>query len=203
MNPKVLCRLLLALLLFAASISMLKAQQSSSEARVERKYVSGRTIRMHLNAGGYEITGTDSNAIVVTYNGGSAENTKKIKVNIQTGDSVAEIWVQETPPSNFHATIEVPRRSDLWVRLTAGELKVEGIEGNKDIEAHAGEVEIQIAHPEDYGHRDISVTTGSIDAPAFDISKGGLWRSFRENRAGKYALHVHVAAGEVTLSGTL
>src|SRR5690348_2848661 len=203
MNPSVLCRLLLALLLFAATISRLTAQQSSSESRVERKYVSGGTIRMHLNAGGYDIMGTDSNAIVVTYNGGSLEKTRKIKVNIQTGDSVAELWVKETPHSNFHAAIEVPRRSDLWIRLTAGDLKVGDIEGNKDVEVYAGEVEIRIAHPEDYGHRDISVTTGSIDAPAFDISKGGLWRSFRENRAGKYALHVHVAAGEVTLSGTL
>jgi|SRR5690348_12873031 len=97
MNPSVLCRLLLALLLFAATISRLTAQQSSSESRVERKYVSGGTIRMHLNAGGYDITGTDSNAIVVTYNGGSL----KIKVNIQTGDSVAELWVKETPQQQF------------------------------------------------------------------------------------------------------
>jgi len=97
----------------------------------------------------------------------------------------------------------VPRHSDLWVRLTAGDMKIESIEGNKDVEAHAGDLEIQIAHPEEYGYRDASVLAGDIDASAFNISKEGLFRSFQQKGPGKYRLHAHLGAGDLTIRESL
>ena len=82
-------------------------------------------------------------------------------------------------------------------------MKIEGIEGNKDVEAHAGDLEIQIAHPEEYGHRDASVLAGDIDASAFNISKEGLFRSFHQKGPGKYRLHAHLGAGDLTIRESL
>ena len=89
----------------------------------------------------------------------------------------------------------------MWTRLSAGDLTIKGVEGDKDVECRAGDVDIEVAHPEDYRHRDASVLAGSIDASAFNVSKDGLWRSFQQDGAGKYRLHVHLAAGDVTLRG--
>jgi hypothetical protein len=104
------------------------------------------------------------------------------------------------PQGNFHATIEVPRKSNLWVRLTAGDLKIEAIEGDKNLEVWAGEIDVEIPHPEEYGHHDASVTMGGLDASAFEVSKGGMFRSFEQQGPGKYRFHARVVTGSIDAS---
>ena len=87
--------------------------------------------------------------------------------------------------------------------MFAGEVVIEGVEGDKDVEVDAGRIEIKIPYPEEYGKRDASVRAGSIEASAFDVSKGGLFRSFEQKGPGKYRLHAHVATGEIDFPGPL
>ena len=177
-----------------AIAAMVQAQEAVTEGHKEQKFLRGNLIRLHLSAGGYTISGTDSDVITVTYG-----EPQTVRVDIKTADSAADVSVGNTPHSNFHARIEVPRRSDLWVRLSAGELKVEDVEGNKDVESRAGDVDIELSDPDDYGYRDTSVTAGSLDATAFNVSKGGLFRSYHQDGTGKYRLHAHVGAGDLTI----
>ena len=157
---------------------------------------------MHLEAGGYTITPTDSENIVVTCGAHTEEQLKRVKVEIKATAASADVYVSGTPHNNFKATIEVPRHSNLWARLSAGELDVEDLEGDKNLEVLAGRIQIDIPHSELYGHRDASVTTGSIESSAFDVSKGGLFRSFEQQGPGKYRLHAHVMTGEIDLRGS-
>jgi len=190
------------ILLVVFSSVALHAQQNPYQTGVQQKFVSGGTIRLHLEAGGYIINPTDSDNVVVTYHANSAKQLSRVKVEIRTGVSSADVYVSNTPNNKFGATIEVPRHSNLWARLTAGQLDVEDMEGDKDIELWAGQLDIEIPHPEAYGHRDASVIAGSLDASAFNVSKGGLFRSFNEQGPGKYRLHAHVTTGEIDLRGT-
>ena len=180
--------------------NLLHAQQAL-ETSAQQKFISGGTIRLHLEAGGYTIIPADFENIVVTCRAHTEEQLKRVKVEIRPTASSADVYVSETPHNNFQATIEVPRHSNLWARLSAGELHVEDLEGDKNLEVLAGRIEIDIPHPELYGHRDASVTTGSIESSAFDVSKGGLFRSFEQQGPGKYRLHAHVMAGEIDLRG--
>lgn len=43
------------------------------------------------------------------------------------------------------------------------------------------------------------VNSGQVDAAAFDVSKGGLFRSFSKEGPGRYRLHTHIGAGQLTL----
>jgi hypothetical protein len=178
------------------------SEQHSAQHFAQQEFVSGGTIRLHLEAGGYTIIPGDSENIVVDCRAPSEEQLKRVKVEIKRTGASADIYVSETPSNDFHATIEVPRRSNLWVRLSAGELAVEDVEGDKDVRLFAGRIQIDVPHPELYGHRDASVMTGSIEATAFDVSKDGLFRSFEQNGPGKYSLHVHVITGEIELRGS-
>ena len=178
---------------------LLHAQHATS---AQQKFISGGTIRLHLEAGGYSITSSVSENIVVTCRAHTEEQLKRVKVEIKATAASADVYVSETPHSNFQATIEVPRHSNIWARLSAGELDVEGIEGDKNLEVRAGRLQIDIPHPELYGHRDASVMTGSIEASAFGVSKGGLFRSFEQQGPGTYRLHAHVMTGEIDLRGT-
>jgi hypothetical protein len=192
---------MILLALLTSSVA-LHAEQNPYENTVQQKFAPGSTIRLHLEAGGYTISPTDSGNIVVTYHAKSSRQLSDVKVEIKPSASTAEVHVSHTPNSNFSATIEVPRQSNLWVRLTAGQLDVENVDGDKDIEISAGQLDIEIPHPEAYGHRDASVLAGSVEASAFNVSKGGLFRSFQEQGPGKYRLHARVTTGEIDLRGT-
>jgi hypothetical protein len=189
-------------LLLLISSAALYAQPNSYQTGVQQKFAPGGTIRLHLEAGGYTISPTDSDNIIVTYHANSASRLGRVKVEIKPAATTADVDVSNTPNNHFNATIEVPRHSNLWVRLSAGQLDVEDVDGDKDIEMWAGQLNIEILHPEVYGHRDASVTAGSLEASAFNVSKGGLFRSFHDNGPGKYRLHAHVTTGEIDLRGT-
>jgi len=176
--------------------------QHTLDTSAQQKFISGGTIRLHLEAGGYTVTAGDSENIVVTCVARTEEQLKRVKVEIKPTAASADVYVSETPHNNFQATIEVPRHSNLWARLSAGELDIESVEGDKNVEVRAGRIQIDIPHPEQYGHRDASVMTGSIESSAFDVSKGGLFRSFEQQGPGKYRLHAHVMTGEIDLRGS-
>jgi hypothetical protein len=178
--------------LFAAN-----AQSNPYEKVVQQPFASGGTIRLHLEAGGYTIKASSSDNIVVTYPPNPNGESRDVHVEIKPSPSRADVYIRNTPHNNFNATIEVPKRSNLWVRLSAGQLDIEALEGDKDIELSAGQINIDIPNPDAYGHRDASVLAGSLEASAFHISKGGLFRSFRQSGPGRYSFHAHVTAGEI------
>ncbi|HEV2112954.1 MAG TPA: hypothetical protein VGR50_02320 [Terriglobales bacterium] len=181
-----------------AAAGPLQASDRSHDIVAQQQFGSGGKVEVELTSGAYVIAGTDSDSIAVTYGCDSPRALRQVKVNINTTGSTARITVADTPQSNFHAVIELPRRSALWVRLTAGDLRIEGLQGDKDIEGNAGNIEVEVPHPDEYGHRDASVLAGDLDASVFNISTGGLLRSFRQNGPGKYRLHAHLMAGNIS-----
>jgi hypothetical protein len=187
----------LSVLFLLAPLAVLNAQSNSYEKVVQQPFASGGTIRLHLEAGGYTIKAASSDNIVVTYPPNPNGESRSVRVEIKTTATRADVYVRNTPHNNFSATIEVPRHSNLWARLSAGELSIEDVEGDKDVELWAGQINIDVPHPDVYGHRDGSVLAGSLEASAFNISKGGLFRSFRQEGPGRYRFHAHVTSGEI------
>ncbi len=191
----------IVLLLLFLSSGLAAGQQKPFEAQVQEKFAPGGFIRLHLSPGGYKVTSGDANAIIINYTARNSDDLKRVKVKIRADASTADVYVSDTPHNNFQATIEVPPRSDLRARMVAGEIVIDGVEGSKDVEVDFGRIEVKIPKPQEYGHRDASVRAGSIEASAFDVSKGGLFRSFEQTGPGEYRLHAHVATGEIDLRG--
>jgi hypothetical protein len=69
---------------------------------------------------------------------------------------------------------------------------------NKDVELSAGDLNIAVGNAADYSHVDASVMSGDLEAAPFK-SHGGLFRSFEKSGSGRYRLHTHVGAGDLTL----
>src|SRR5262249_31325440 len=112
-----------------------------------------------------------------------------------TGD----LTISGGPTEHLEIVVEVPKVSGLFVRMPFGELTLDGITGDKDVELHAGELNVSVGNAADYAHVDASVLSGDIDADPFGESHGGLFRSFAKSGSGKFKLHVHVGAGELSL----
>jgi hypothetical protein len=172
-----------------------QSQVEGTAKVTEKPFVSGGKIEIQLSAGSYTVRSGDGNAIRVTLGG----NVGTTKVDVTTNDAQASVSVKETPNNNFQATIEVPKGADLVVRLTAGDLKVEAIDGNKDIESNAGNVDIVTGDSSDYASVDASVKAGDLNAGAFGESQSGLFRSFTWSGKGKYTLRARLMAGNLTL----
>jgi hypothetical protein len=157
--------------------------------------VSGGTIEMQLDGGNYEVRAGADDGIRVALSG----NSGQAKAAVDTNGTRADIKVTDTPHSNFRATIEVPATSNLRIRLSGGNLTIGAIKGNKDVESQAGNTEIAVGNPDDYGNVDVSVTVGNIESDSFGGSKSGLMPSLKWTGPGKYAIHAHSGAGNLTL----
>lgn len=162
---------------------------------VEAKFVSGGRIRMDLCSSGIQIVGTDEPALRVSYH----PERDNVRVRMQVSGDRADLRLTGCPHNNFHARIEIPKSSALYVRMLAGQLDVEDVTGDKDVELSFGQLNLDVGKTEQYARVDASVNSGEINASAFDVEKGGLFRSFDQRGPGKYRLHAHVGAGQVDL----
>ena len=162
-------------------------------------FVSGGQLRMHIRSGELRVIGSDENKIRVNYSGKNGSKTSDVTVSLKTVGNNAELRVSGGPHNDFRIEIQVPKNSGLYLRMPAGDLEVNGLTGDKDVEIHAGDMTLGVGKADDYGHVDASVNAGDLDAQPFGVSKGGLFRSFDKHGGGKYRLHAHVGAGDLVL----
>jgi len=162
-------------------------------------FPSGGHLRLHLRSGEFRIVGRESNRLAVQLNGRNADDARDLTVRFRRSGNDADVRVFGGPKNNLEVTIEVPNYTVLFVRMPAGDLSIEGVSGDKDVELHAGDLTIAVGNAADYRHVDASVMAGDLEAAPFAESHGGLFRSFEKRGSGRYKLHVHVGAGDLTL----
>jgi hypothetical protein len=176
------------------------SHQGQSSDSLERPFAGGGRITMDLSAGEYRIEGGRDDRIRINWSARDARRLRDSVVRTEIQGSDARVTTDG--PKHFRAMIEVPARSHLYVRLTAGELALRGVEGDKDVELHAGELDLDVGRAEDYGRVDAGVWAGELQATPYQISKEGLFRSFEWRGQGKYRLHAHLKAGELRLTSS-
>jgi hypothetical protein len=189
---------MVALFLFATLGFAQTKNTSTTPDRYEFGFNSGGKLRMELGAGDVEIVGSKENEVIVTYTTSKPEQAKDVRVEADMKDAWGTLKVHG-PHNNFHYTIQIPEKTNLYVRISAGDLKISGIEGNKDVESHAGDLTIALDDPKKYGEVDASVKVGDLNLPAFNVSKGGMFRSWKRSEKGEYQLHAHLGAGDLTV----
>ena len=168
---------------------------SAPKVEADKPFALGGRITLTLAAGGYDVRASSDGHIRVTLD----RDIGDTKVDVTVTDDHAEVIVKDTPQRNFHAIIEVPKTSDLVAHLTAGELMMASITGNKDIENLAGNVIVNVGDPSEYGEVDAQLKAGDIDASAFGGSKSGLLPHFTWSGQGKFKLRASLGAGNLVL----
>ena len=194
---------LLSLAVF--STPLLMAQSKKIEAtdlpehpfRVD--YSSGSQMSLRLRSGDVRVVGKEGNQIAVRVEARDMERAREVKVYFERFENSAELRVSGGPKDNLQIIIEVPRNTGLFVRMPAGQLEISDVTGDKDVQLHAGELILHVGDPADYSHVDASVISGGLEAPPFHEDHGGLFRSFQKSGNGRYRLHAHVGAGDLTL----
>ena len=181
----------------SAALAMLLAGTVAEAKVTERAFMSGGTVRLDLAAGEYEIVASKDNHIRVSWDdrGKHADVTLRIDVNASRATVRTETPWKDGPTIR----IELPRRTNMVVRLTAGDLNIKGIEGSKDVSARAGDVIISVGPREQYRYVKASVSVGDLTSDAFNVNKDGLFRSFEWTGTGQYELRAQLMAGDLKL----
>jgi hypothetical protein len=168
---------------------------AATQGSAEKTFAPGQRVWMDLSAGNYTIRAGRDDQILVRWESNDPD-AAKVRVDIEVRGPEATI-VSQGPSDHYRVTIELPARTDLTTRLSAGELTILGITGNKDVHSWAGNITIDVVRPDDYRSVSASVTAGEINARPFDVFKGGLFRSFSWKGPGSYTLKVSLTAGDL------
>jgi hypothetical protein len=171
---------------------------AGEENSITRPFAAGGRVRMDLSAGAYSIQAGRDDQILVRWRTTTPEEMASVKVDVVIRGADADI-VTTGPRNHFDVTVELPARSDLDTTLSAGDLRISGLSGNKRVQSWAGNVDIDIVRAEDYGSVHASVTAGELLASPFNATKGGLFRSLSWKGPGRYTLDVRLTAGNLRL----
>jgi hypothetical protein len=186
-----------------AAVAVLTVTVSAQESRpansLERRFPANGSVKMDLVAGDYLITGTPQDRVRVEWTTRDPDALWRVKVRADVRDRELKLETDGPSTKGLKFLIQVPNHSDMYVRLSAGDLKLEDVRGNKDVELRAGDLRIDVGRAEDYRRVDASLWAGDIKASAFRTFKGGLFRSFDWSGKGPYRLHAHLMAGDLYL----
>ena len=191
--------------LLACNLAALAQTEAACGQTLDAPLRSRAVLIIDSRPAGLEIVGTDQEAIHLSCTVRDAENARDIRIRLSGNqdDSKLTITGGSLKNTNLQIRIEVPRKTSLRVQMSAGEVKVEEIAGDKDIDLYAGQISISSARPWDYRSVDLSVDIGEVKAPAYGEDKGGFFRAVtKQNVDGEYGLHAHVITGEIDLLGT-
>jgi hypothetical protein len=159
----------------------------------------GARMELHVRSGDVHIVGSEDRKLSVDISGKNKDKIEDLRYRLINTSDKSEFHLSGGPRNDLNIEIRIPRNAELYARISAGDVTIENITGSKDVELHAGDLTIHVGNPDDYSRVEASVMAGDISAAPFGEEHGGLFRSFHKSGPGKYTLHVHVGAGDLTL----
>ena len=181
--------------------SLVRAQTGLTGGSIERPFAEGGRVRLDLSSGDYTVRAGANDRVRVGWTPVAEARVKdlqKLSVDVQVSGTHAAV-VTDGPAKYVRFVIEVPAWSDVRLRMRAGDVTLDGIEGHKDVRMTAGDLKIHV-RPESLATAHASVTFGDLDARALGISKSGIKRSLDWIGGGKYLLDARLGAGDLTLA---
>jgi len=194
------------LLLFSIGLalnSLVTGQAACTENRREYAFAEHGDIRLQLSSGAYIVRAGSRDRLVVQWQAEDPafeKDVSKVRVRTSISGNIASIRT-EGPTKHARITIEVPVFSNLYLRMRAGDVRITGIEGDKDVHLTAGDLKINVV-PNSYSYVHASVTVGDLRARVLGVSKDGFGNSLNWNGPGNHTLKASLFAGDLTLENT-
>lgn len=173
-----------------------------------RDFVSGGTLHLQLNVGDLEIRRSDSNQIRLRYTVKSRRESRlhDAHVNFEVNGRNASLDFHAPTGSNTSIDVEldIPQNTSLDIHAKVGDVRIEGIEGDKDVELGVGDIHIA-RDSSSYNLVRVSTSIGDVNGhlpqDRNSETSGWLGKTLRYSGNGKYELRAHVSVGDITLEG--
>jgi hypothetical protein len=175
--------------------------ESHSDAR---DFAAGGMLHVRLSVGDLHIKRGEANKISLHYTVKSRHegNIKEARVDFDVRGNDASIEFRAPYGSNtqFDVELEVPANTNLDVHEKVGDLVVEDVEGDKDLELDVGDIRLAKASSV---YRSVRASTGigDVNSDGYGETSGWLGKTLKYRGDGKYELRAHVGVGDITLEG--
>ncbi len=175
--------------------------ESHSDAR---DFVAGGLLHVRLTVGDLHVKRGDSNKIRLSYTVKSRRerNVKDSHVDFEVrgNDATIEFHAPSGGNTQFDVELEVPANTNLDMHEKVGDMIVENIEGDKDLELGVGDIRVE---RESAGYRLVRASTGigDVNSDGYGETSGWLGKTLKYHGDGKYELRAHVGVGDITLEG--
>ena len=169
-----------------------------------RDFVSGGSLHVRLSVGDVRILRSDSNKIRVHYTVKSRRERHvkdaHLDFEVRGNDARIEFHAPSGGNTQFDVELEVPQNTSLDVHEKVGDLTVEDIAGDKDLELGVGDIRVA-AQRSGYHLVNASSSIGDVNGNGYGETSGWLGKTLKYHGEGKYELRAHVSVGDITLEG--
>ena len=169
-----------------------------------REFAAGGLVHVRLSVGDLHIRRGDSSKISLRYTVKSRHesNVKNAHVDfdVRGSDATIEFHAPSSSNTQFDVELEVPANTNLDVHNKVGDLSVEDVEGDKDLELGVGDIRVT-REPSTYRMVKASAGIGDVSGDGYGATSGWLGKTLKYHGDGKYELRAHVGVGDITLEG--
>lgn len=202
-QPRQACEAILFCLLLVplCAASEWQYEETHTDAR---DFVSGGYMHVRLKVGDLHIRRGDSSKIRLQYTVKSRREGRvkeaRVDFNVKGNDATVEFHAPGSGNTQFDVELEVPANTHLDVNQKVGDLSVESIEGDKDLNLGVGDIRISTEHSR---YRVVKASTGigDVDSDGYGETHGWLGKTLKYQGDGKYELRAHVGVGDIKLEG--
>jgi len=186
---------------FAAASDHYDYEESHSDVR---DFVTGGTLHLRLSVGDVRIMRGDASKIRLHYTVRSRRESRvkdaRVDFEIRGNQANLEFHAPSGVNTQFDVELEVPQNTNLDVHEKVGDMTVEDVEGDKDLELSVGDIRVDAAHS---GYRVVHASTsiGDVNSDGYGEARGFLGKTLRYHGEGNYELRAHVSVGDITLRG--
>jgi hypothetical protein len=186
---------------FCAASDHWDYEETHSETR---DFVAGGMVHVHLSVGDLRIKRSDSNKIRLHYTVKSRRESHvkdaHVDIEVRGNDARIEFHAPSGGNTQFDVELEVPQSTNLDVHEKVGDLTVEDIEGDKDLELSVGDIRVTVGRVAYHLVR-ASAGIGDVNGDGYGETSGWLGKTLKYHGDGKYELRAHVGVGDITLEG--
>ena len=169
-----------------------------------REFVSGGYVHVRLGVGDLHIRRGDSSRIKLAYTVKShrESNVKDAHIDFDVKGSDANIEFHAPSHGNteFEVELEVPGNANLDVHVKVGDMTIDNIDGDKDLDLGVGDIRV-VAAGQAYRLVRASTGIGDVDSGGYGETSGWLGKTLKYRGDGKYELRAHVGVGDIRLEG--
>ena len=202
---------LVCLVLVPFSAAPLLAASSSNhdwnyeETRTDaRDFVAGGFLHVRLSVGDMHVTRSSTNKINLRYTVKSRHESNvkdsHVDFDVHGNNATIEFHAPSGGNTQFDVELEVPENTNLDLHAKVGDVTVEDIEGDKDVELGVGDIRVSKGHA---GYRLVNASAGigDVNGDGYGETSGWLGKTLKYHGEGKYELRAHVGVGDINLEG--
>ncbi len=184
--------------------------RASNDSRYEethsdaRDFAAGGFVHVRLSVGDVHVKRGDTAKISLHYTIKSRHETNvkeaRVDFDVKGSDATIEFHAPNGGNTQFDVDLEVPQNTNLDVHAKVGDVTVEDVEGDKDLNLGVGDIRVNSGHT---GYRVVNASTGigDVNGDGYGETSGWLGKKLKYHGDGKYELRAHVGVGDINLEG--